>query len=1367
MRIPWTRTLVFSLVRAAFLVFAAAVLPAATFVAAMLHAATTLAAPVQLPIRAAASHTSVPHGAGNSGARAGDGGGGAFDIGGETIQYGFVEYREGQPYALQGETWTFDHGSGDPLEGWTAQDLSSDPAAYFRVITGASWAGHGNPEHIPIIHPGGTAWLGLFEDEATAACYSHGIGYGNLWAQQFTSPQFALTGSGDLTIGFDCYCQLEPDFDEVQVKVVFPNGSSVDAGGPISGVHGWAEEDEWERIALTVPSASLSGQTQAQVRFEMRSDVGYSDEDGVYPTTLAPFAFANVSAERAGARLLQGFGNKLPLTPSQVVSGSQMLEELGKAVCVFDVNEDGYDDVLIGDPQYSNGQSQEGRVLAYFGSAGGIFESAPSWSHESNSANARFGSAIAAGYSSLNDTAPMLLIGARGYSNGQASEGRLYLFATNGGSIDPSPVWTYESNVAAANLGWSVDCGDFTGDGVDDVVAGAPYLANGQTAEGRIYGWNLYDIFTAPTWTKESNQVNCFLGTLVKVIEDPMFGGYVLTGVPYFDGASGVDCGTVQMRDATGNVVGVPPLGAHAGSQLGLAIAGIGNIDVGGLDFAITEGNHTASPALNIFTVGGIGELDPYVVLEDASFGTEIVSAYHYDSYTSGTIMMYSWTTNTVRLLELRPWENTWNELWSMSVGSATTAQAMAATGDINNDGARDLVVGLPGYDSGQGRVQVHLRSDTNDAGWVASPVPAIGAQFGAVGVGGYTLPEGGCGLSGNVFEMHDATGHHPEGQHVRLLSPIIDMNELDDEYTRFVAKANTYWDTPYGTGVYMKGGWSYYPWDCPVTGAIGWSPPEMDGTPYEYGFDGCTPASWDSNDAGPIRVFLPGAQKLRFFLELWASCDAFGVPPGSCNVPDNVSPLLDNIRIEAVNGGAIAGTVRRTPNATNCVQNLGPTPYVSATLYDDGTQQVAGETLTDINGAFRFHDLTPGRIYRLAIDPGNYWADNCHDEYYFYNGTAIQNIEVGLYPSSGNVTDLAVMMNAGQAKPGFSTTYGVVCQNPGTMTAIANVTLHLPPEVAFSSATASGAYDSNAHTVTWSGIGTQPFRTWTFSVTGVVSTGVSIGAELLSSVDYGPPSGDVAPENNHAECVQTVVGAIDPNDKEVTPAGVIAQQTLLQYKINFQNVGTASATNVRIEDTLEEDLDLSTLSFGATSHAATNVSVQGRKLIWQFDGIELPDSTSNEPGSHGFVSFSARPIAGLPPYREVTNQAQIYFDFASPVATNVVTNTIEGPSGVESPSTPREFGLTLLGALPARDEVGFEMSIPATGPLAVRIHDVGGRVVRTVVNAPSEAGTAHLLWDGRDDAGRRVSGGIYFVRAQWSGAGRRADRTARVVVLE
>jgi hypothetical protein len=54
------------------------------------------------------------------------------------------------------------------------------------------------------------------------------------------------------------------------------------------------------------------------------------------------------------------------------------------------------------------------------------------------------------------------------------------------------------------------------------------------------------------------------------------------------------------------------------------------------------------------------------------------------------------------------------------------------------------------------------------------------------------------------------------------------------------------------------------------------------------------------------------------------------------------------------------------------------------------------------------------------------------------------------------------------------------------------------------------------------------------------------------------------------------------------------------------------------------------------------------------------------------------------------------------------------------------------------------------TGHVSLRIYDVAGRAVRTLVNDTMKAAADHeVVWDGRDDAGTQVSSGVYFYRLE------------------
>jgi hypothetical protein len=65
----------------------------------------------------------------------------------------------------------------------------------------------------------------------------------------------------------------------------------------------------------------------------------------------------------------------------------------------------------------------------------------------------------------------------------------------------------------------------------------------------------------------------------------------------------------------------------------------------------------------------------------------------------------------------------------------------------------------------------------------------------------------------------------------------------------------------------------------------------------------------------------------------------------------------------------------------------------------------------------------------------------------------------------------------------------------------------------------------------------------------------------------------------------------------------------------------------------------------------------------------------------------------------------------------------------------------------PARGWAQLRFALPQAGRARVDVLDVEGRVVRVLADCELARGTHTLDWDGRDEAGRSVAGGIYVCR--------------------
>jgi uncharacterized repeat protein (TIGR01451 family) len=150
---------------------------------------------------------------------------------------------------------------------------------------------------------------------------------------------------------------------------------------------------------------------------------------------------------------------------------------------------------------------------------------------------------------------------------------------------------------------------------------------------------------------------------------------------------------------------------------------------------------------------------------------------------------------------------------------------------------------------------------------------------------------------------------------------------------------------------------------------------------------------------------------------------------------------------------------------------------------------------------------------------------------------------------------------------------------------------------------------------------------------------------------------------SNSTNC-EIIRNSYDPNDKTGFPAGISEENVIMRnqeikYRIRFQNTGNDTAFVVIIRDTLEQFLNPSSVRVGMSSHAYT-FAQEGNKMAFTFNNILLPDSTTNEPASHGFVDFFVKQNPNNPPNYFINNTAHIYFDFNDAIVTNTYTYEVK-----------------------------------------------------------------------------------------------------------
>lgn len=206
---------------------------------------------------------------------------------------------------------------------------------------------------------------------------------------------------------------------------------------------------------------------------------------------------------------------------------------------------------------------------------------------------------------------------------------------------------------------------------------------------------------------------------------------------------------------------------------------------------------------------------------------------------------------------------------------------------------------------------------------------------------------------------------------------------------------------------------------------------------------------------------------------------------------------------------------------------------------------------------------------------------------------------------------------------------------------------------------------------------------------------------------------------------IQEIRCAFDPNDKIARSArfganGQLYPGDAIDYTIRFQNTGNDTAFQIVIRDTLDANLDPGTLEILGASHPYEAFLKPDRTLEFRFYNILLPDSTTNELESHGFVSYRIHPKNDLPVPTIIHNTAHIYFDYNGSIKTNTVaSNLVEFGTGT--------FDEATLGALirahpnPASNELWVEAITDDRLPVSYTLTGMSGQPLVSGVLAPGE----------------------------------------------
>jgi uncharacterized repeat protein (TIGR01451 family) len=260
------------------------------------------------------------------------------------------------------------------------------------------------------------------------------------------------------------------------------------------------------------------------------------------------------------------------------------------------------------------------------------------------------------------------------------------------------------------------------------------------------------------------------------------------------------------------------------------------------------------------------------------------------------------------------------------------------------------------------------------------------------------------------------------------------------------------------------------------------------------------------------------------------------------------------------------------------------------------------------------------------------------------------------------NITDGGIRHLSGTTpRPGFDHSIRLSLENIGTLLLNGKVGVKLDPKFSYLSADPVPTAILNGDSLIWDIAQFNLFETRQIDITGKIATSAPLGSLLKTNSTLTVNGTDQDISNNHFITCDTIRGSYDPNEKRVEPSKGLTKTEIaagkpLTYTIYFQNTGTYEADRVRITDKLDTALNWQTLRLLQASHEVSSFNLlPGGLLEVVFNHIALPDSNSNEPGSHGFVQFSIERNKQFSQFDVIENKASIYFDFNDPIITNTV----------------------------------------------------------------------------------------------------------------
>jgi len=364
--------------------------------------------------------------------------------------------------------------------------------------------------------------------------------------------------------------------------------------------------------------------------------------------------------------------------------------EFGSAVSTAgDVNNDTYDDIIVGAPKYWNGMA-----FVYHGGSGskGLDQSGErptgdlqnaDWTAPSSAqdyTDTDFGYAVSTAGDVNGDEIDDVIVGEPGFGNGKVF---VYHGSPSPGGLSQSEDWSVEGDQPDSGFGSAVStAGNVNNDAFSDVIVGAPlYDVYGDADAGKIFvfygsGTGLSDM-NGTYWTAESDWPDGEFGSAVSSAGDVNNDSYddIIVGAPkYWNGMAFVYHGGTGSKGLDQS--GARPTGTLSNADWKAASS---------LQDPDTPANGTDTEfGYSVSTAGDVNN-DGYddVIVGEPDFTGGNSSVFVYHGSAGGLSQTADWTA-------------------ASDQPDSKFGSAVSTAGDVDGDGYSDLIIGSPDYNDGE-----------------------------------------------------------------------------------------------------------------------------------------------------------------------------------------------------------------------------------------------------------------------------------------------------------------------------------------------------------------------------------------------------------------------------------------------------------------------------------------------------------------------------------------------------------------------------------------------------------------------------------------------------------------------------------------